>query len=131
MRDVFELAYRYVVPAFRGSLAKRLVEKGVSESKVATMLGLSRSAISRYVKAERGWIVKLANLEDAKRLIENLADEIVEENMDPTNVQERIIEATAYLMSRKLFCVFHKKIDPGIKVAECKICLTIFRSSDS
>lgn len=128
MKDVFELTYRYVVPSIRGMLTRELIKRGVLESRAAELLGLSRSAVSRYLNAERGSTIDMVQFKDVLRLIEKLAEDITYNEFDEYEVQEEITRIAAYFMSKKHFCKFHRKIDPKIDAARCRICPSVFRA---
>lgn len=126
MEDVFELAYRYVVPSVRRILAVKLVEKGMLKKEAAEILGLSRSAVSRYLNSERGMLIKITGFEDMSNLVENLAENIVQRKLDGYKVQEEVAKITAYFMSKKYFCTTHKKMNPRMDIARCVICSNVF-----
>ncbi|MBO3757538.1 MAG: transcriptional regulator [Thermoproteota archaeon] len=128
MKDVFELTYRYVIPSIRGLLARELIRKGILESEAAEVLGLSRSAISRYLKAERGSAIRVAQFKDVLQLIEELAEDITYNKLGEYEVQEEINKIASYFMSKKYFCKFHSKIEPKIDTTRCRICPTVFSS---
>lgn len=126
MEDVFELTYRYVVPSVRRALAGKLVEKGMFRREAAELLGLSRSAVSRYLNSERGVLIKIAGLEDVMNLVEKLAESIIQGEIDEYRVQEEISKIATYFMSKKYFCRTHKKINPRMDIARCRICSRVF-----
>lgn len=126
MKDVFELAYRYVVPSIRSLLVQELIRKGMLEMEAAELLGLSRSAVSRYLKAERGSAIEIAQFEDILQPIRKLAEDITYKKLDEYEIQEEITKVAAYFMSKKYFCKFHKKIDSKIDITKCNICPTVF-----
>ncbi|MBO3753639.1 MAG: helix-turn-helix domain-containing protein [Candidatus Brockarchaeota archaeon] len=123
---MFELTYRYVVPSVRRALAGKLVEKGMLRREAAELLGLSRSAVSRYLNSERGVLIKIAGLEDVMNLVEKLAENIIQEEMDEYRVQEEIAKIATYFMSKKYFCGTHKKINPTMDIVRCRICSSVF-----
>ncbi|MEM2599699.1 MAG: transcriptional regulator [Thermoproteota archaeon] len=126
MEDVFELTYRYVVPSVRRVLAGKLVEKGMLRRKAAETLGLSRSAVSRYLNSERGMLITITGLKDMMNMIEKLAERITQEKIDEYMVQEEIAKIATYFMSKKYFCTTHKKINPKIDIVRCRICSKVF-----
>jgi len=128
LKDVFELAYRYVVPSVRSVLTRELIKRGMLERKAAELLGLSCSAVSRYSNAERGSTINVARFKDVLQLIEKLAEDMTHNELDEYEVQEEIARIAAYFMSKKYFCKFHSKIDSKIDIARCKICPTVFVS---
>ncbi len=126
MEDVFELAYRYVVPSIRNALARELVKKGMSRKNTAKLLNLSRSAVSRYLDDERGVFVKTTRFKDVQHMVRKLADDIVRTGMDEYTVQEEVSRIATYFLSRKYFCAKHKEINPNIDIARCRICKNVF-----
>ncbi|MEM4497384.1 MAG: transcriptional regulator [Nitrososphaerota archaeon] len=126
MRDLFELVARYLVPSVRRHLARELVKMGMMEAEAARKLGLSRSAITRYIRSERGAGMKLARFSDVTRMIEDLAAKIFMGELDEDKIHEKIIEITSYILSMKYFCTYHKKLDPRIDASRCNVCPTIF-----
>ncbi|MGB9717703.1 MAG: transcriptional regulator [Thermoproteota archaeon] len=128
MEDAFELAYRYVVPSVRRTLATKLVKKGMLRKEAAEILELSRSAVSRYLNSERGMLIKTNEFKDVMNLVEKLADRIIREKPSDYIVQEETAKIVAYFMSRKYFCKTHKKMNPGIDIAKCRICERVFNA---
>ncbi|MCX8183431.1 MAG: transcriptional regulator [Crenarchaeota archaeon] len=126
MEDVFELTYRYVVPSVRRVLAGKLVEKGMFRKKAAEILGLSRSAVSRYLNSERGTLIKITEFKDVMRLVEKVAESIIQEKINEYKVQEEIAKIATYFMSKKYFCGTHKKINPKVDTVKCRICSKVF-----
>ncbi|MBO3769892.1 MAG: helix-turn-helix domain-containing protein [Thermoproteota archaeon] len=126
MEDVFELTYRYVVPSVRRTLASKLVEKGMYEKEAAEILGLSRSAISRYLNSERGVLVKMTDFLDVTNLIESLAEKIIRGKIRGYRIQEEIDKIASYFMSKKYFCSMHEKINPTVDIVKCRICSKVF-----
>jgi len=129
LEDVFELAYRYVVPSIRNALVRKLVEKGVPRNSVASLLNLSRSAVSRYMNNERGMFLEVVRFKDVRNMIETFADEMIQRRNDEYMAQERISMIAAYFLSRKYFCVEHKKLNPKIDIVKCKVCKNVFSIS--
>jgi predicted transcriptional regulator len=129
MKDVFELATRYIVPSIRRHLARELVMRGMVRADAARILGLSRSAITRYIKSERGAGIRLTKFSDVTYMIEELATKIMASELDENQIQERIAEITAYILSKKYFCSYHKRLDPSIDIMRCNLCPTIFIST--
>ncbi|MFQ5815481.1 MAG: transcriptional regulator [Candidatus Hydrothermarchaeaceae archaeon] len=75
MKSPCELVVWYVLPSIKSDLTKELINRGMSQKDVASMLGLTEAAVSQYVKGKRGGKIQLE--EGAKDAIGKLADEIV------------------------------------------------------
>ena len=125
MKSPFEIAYRYLLPSIRRTLALKLWEQGYSERSIAEMLGVSVPAVSRYIRARRGAIL------DVESLIGDAIDEALAELLeggDSYKVEVLVHRLSALILSTRKFCPYHKLIDPSVDPAKCNICSTIFAS---
>ena len=126
MRTVFEIAYRYLTPAIRRELVRRLLEKSFMEVEVSRMLRISHSLVSRYVSGERGSAIDLSRYRDVMDRIEILAERIARGEANYYRIYEEIERITLYTLSKKYLCNIHKAIDPHIDPANCNICPNLF-----
>ena len=127
VKDVFEIGYRYLMPFLRATLVRMLVERGLSEVKIASILVMTQSAVSRYANMKRGSVVDLSNKRDVMDRIQSLANRIVEEGLDPFTIQMELTKIALYSLARGYICEFHEKIDPRIDPDKCSVCKTLFR----
>jgi hypothetical protein len=68
-----EVAVRSVVPAVRALMATELVEKhSLKQDEVAEILGISQSAVNRYVARTRGHIIRIRELKEIEPLINKM-----------------------------------------------------------
>ncbi|MCD6348680.1 MAG: transcriptional regulator [Candidatus Korarchaeota archaeon] len=127
MKDVFEIGYRYLMPFLRGSLVRKLIEKGLNEVEIASILVMTQSAISRYANLKRGGVVDLSHRPDVTNKIEKLAKEIVNGGLNPYEIQIELLRIALYSLARGYVCEFHNVIDPRINPKECGICKKLFK----
>ena len=81
IRTPCEIIMWDIVPAIRKELAHVLVKDyGLSQKKVASMLGVSEAAVSQYMKKKRGKRIKL-NTGDRKKIRE-IAKHIMEKQTE-------------------------------------------------
>ncbi len=90
MRFVEELVVDEFLPTFRSQLAEALRERGLTQSEVADLLGISQSAVSKYVHGEVDRNDRLATEDRVTDLVERLADGLADGNMTTT---EALVEA--------------------------------------
>ncbi|MEF8781903.1 MAG: thiamine-phosphate synthase family protein [Haloarculaceae archaeon] len=90
MRFVEEIVVDDFLPTFRSLLAEALRERGLTQDEVAELLGLSQSAVSKYVHGEIERNDRLIESDRVRELVEQLADGLVEGDMTPT---EALVEA--------------------------------------
>jgi len=127
VKDVFEIGYRYLMPFLRATLVRMLAERGLNEVKIASILVMTQSAVSRYANMKRGSVVDLSDRKDVMEKIRSLADRIVEEGLDPFTIQLELTKIALYSLAKGYVCEFHEKIDPRIDPEKCNVCKTLFR----
>lgn len=74
-----ELSVKYVLPAIRFIMAKKLIEEhGFTQTTVARALGTTQAAISHYMRSKRGWrwAERLMSIEEVKSLVEKSIEKI-------------------------------------------------------
>ncbi len=74
MRFIEEIVVEEFLPTFRTMLAGELRDRGLTQSEVADLLGISQSAVSKYAHGEVDTNDEIANDERFLDLVERLAD---------------------------------------------------------
>jgi predicted fused transcriptional regulator/phosphomethylpyrimidine kinase/predicted transcriptional regulator len=90
MRFVEELVVEEFLPTFRSLLAEQLRERGLTQSEVADLLGISQSAVSKYVHGDVERNPRLVESERLQDLVDRLAEGLADGSMTPT---EALVEA--------------------------------------
>lgn len=121
MKPPCEIVSRYVLPAIRALIARRLIEQyGYTQLDTAKILGMTQSAMSRYIALERGGKIKVTK--KINKLINDIAKNIVKGNLS----QEKLIKKLCYtcetFKKSGEFCKIHREFSPTIPKT-CKICL--------
>ncbi len=130
MKTPYELAYRYVIPYIQRKLVLALKARGLSNTEIAKKLGITPSAVTRYLKGERGTEIDLSMHKDVEEMIEALSGAVVGGRLSKYDVMTAIAAATAYILSRKYLCAYHARIDEGLDPAKCWVCTQVFSNSD-
>jgi predicted transcriptional regulator len=125
MKSVYEIVYRYVLPAIKRRLAEELQILGYTEKEVAKLLKVSQPLISRYNKGERGSAIDIAQFKDLDAQIKQLAKEVNQNNLSTIQIYSGLHKLAAYFMAKRYGCALHEKLD-GIDPTECSVCPTIF-----
>lgn len=112
-----ELEVWYVIPALRKAFAELMLKKGLKQKEIAEKLDLAKSAVSQYLKSQRGTDLKF----DKKMLkrIEKSVGNILE---NKSTVKEEIIQLCNIIKKEGTLCCFHKLKDKNLK--KCEVCLT-------
>jgi len=104
-----EVGVKTVLPAVKAIMARSIVEKhGLNEKQTANLLGLSQSAVSRYVGRERVNQLSLDNSNEVLTLIDRMVLNLLKQ---PNNKAEIL----------KLFCQTCQAIrEQGLMCSRCQ-----------
>jgi len=90
VRFVEEVVVETVLPTVRSMLAEALRERGHTQRDIATMLGISQSAVSKYVHGDIERNERVQNDPRVRELVERLADGLTSGTLRPV---EALVEA--------------------------------------
>jgi uncharacterized protein len=95
-----------VLPAVKAIMARSIVEKhGYNEKQTADLLGLSQSAVSRYVGRERGHnLVTIENTADVLSLIDEMVVSLIKEPQNKAKVLELFCRTCTTIREKGLMC---------------------------
>ncbi len=111
-----EIEVWYILPALRRGLSEELYKRGIKKQKIASLLGLTKSAVSQYLSGKRA----VFELYGIKSQIKKAADNIIKGKCPTYELQKLIL----YARRKGLLCRIHKKVDKVGK--NCKICFELF-----
>jgi hypothetical protein len=119
-----EIAVKSVIPAVRALMAKELVEKrSLKQDEVAEILGVSQSAVSKYTRKVRGYVIKLDNLEEIQPLIDEMIDLLISGTYQREAFLKCFCQTCMLIRKTSIMCQFCQKADEKIKIEECGFCL--------
>jgi hypothetical protein len=120
-----EIAVKSVIPAVKALLAKELVEKrGLKQDEVAEILGMSQSAVSKYTRKVRGYVIKINGVDEIEPLIDKMIGVLISETPQREEFLRFFCQTCMTIRKKGLMCQFCQKTDPKIKVEECSFCIT-------
>jgi hypothetical protein len=90
MKFVEEIVVEEFLPTFRSMLAEALRERGLTQNEVADLLGISQSAVSKYVHGEVGHNQRVLESDRVRELVGRLADGLADGDTTST---EALVEA--------------------------------------
>ena len=94
MKFIEEVVVEEFLPTFRSMLAGELRERGLTQSEVAALLGISQSAVSKYAHGEVDVNDEIAADERVRELIDRLADGLTSGDMSQV---QALVEAEVLL----------------------------------
>ncbi len=129
--NAFEVASRYVYPSLRRRLVEILYRNHkLRQTEIANLLYITQSAVSRYLKMDRGALIDVESFGDIDMELKMLADEIIRKQPDEYNLHSRLIEISLKMLGKGYVCSFHLHIDPEIDPKNCHVCLDLFGEGD-
>ncbi|MDW8045488.1 MAG: helix-turn-helix domain-containing protein [Nitrososphaerota archaeon] len=124
MKTTCELVSTLILPTIRAWIAKEAIEKfGMKQKDVAEYLGITKAAVSQYMKKKRGNL-KLTEVERERitPLIDNLVKKIASNETSEFELMKALCKICYYLRISLTLCRLHIAMEPGLKKVECKIC---------
>ena len=119
-----EIAVKSVVPAIKATLATELVQTyGFKQGRVAEILGISQSAVSKYTRQVRGYLIEIGDMIEIKPLITDMIELLVNGNPKRTEFLGLFCQTCKAIREKGLMCQFCQKMDPMIKTEVCNFCL--------
>jgi predicted transcriptional regulator len=119
-----EIAVKSVIPAVKAMLARELVEKrSLKQDEVAEILGISQSAVSKYNRKARGYVIRADGLEEIEPLVGKMINVLVDETSERGTFLRFFCQTCVAIRKAKLMCPFCQKTDPTPEVKECSFCL--------
>jgi uncharacterized protein len=119
-----EIGVKTVIPAVKAIMARSIVEKhGLNEKQTADILGLSQSAVSRYISRERGNLLNIETTAEIISLIEQMVTHLMKEPNNKTKILNLFCQTCTAIRKKGLMCDHCKKEMPKEWVENCFFCL--------
>ena len=123
MRLPEETVVESFLPTFRHMLARELAAIGLRESRIASMMGLSQAAISKYRLGKTKTVRAFMEDHATQKAVRELAAGLAEERISQLEAMSMVIELIRRLETRRLLCKMHEGEFPAIADMGCNICL--------
>ncbi|MEM2081713.1 MAG: hypothetical protein QW744_05535 [Candidatus Bathyarchaeia archaeon] len=121
-----EIGVKTVLPAIKALIARNFVEKhGMKEQQVATILGLSQSAISRYTTKNRGNIIQIENVPEVQALIDQMVNTLLHEKARQSEILKLFCRLCKIIREKGLMCEPCQKKTPHPSAEICAFCRSI------
>lgn len=117
------------VPTWRSLLVKRLTERGLSQTEIASLLGVSQSAVSKHLLGRLGGDERLAREPRLLATVERVAEGLHARTMSPF---QALLEAEALVRAfedRGPICRIHEEEMPSLQGLGCDICIRVSGSA--
>ncbi|MGC8606378.1 MAG: thiamine-phosphate synthase family protein [Vulcanisaeta sp.] len=119
-----EFVSENVLPIIRSLVAKKLLENGYSQLKVAKILGITQPAVNRYVSKDYGELISRAeslgiNKDWVTRIVNNIVELIL--NNKEYEALEYLTNMIVMELGSLRLCDAHRKLVPSLPTI-CNVC---------
>ncbi|WP_135826489.1 thiamine-phosphate synthase family protein [Halorussus ruber] len=108
MRFAEEIVVEEFLPTVRSMLAEELRSRGLTQSEVADLLGISQSAVSKYANGEVERNDRFLEDERVRNLVARISEGLAEETMSPVEALIEIEILVRQLEDRDLIAEIHE-----------------------
>src|SRR5262249_18915261 len=132
MHPPCEMMVEKFLPVMRAMVARRLGAEGLSQSRVAAMLGVTQASVSLYLqeKQMRSMSGSLSELglshEEAERFASLLSEDL---KRNPVYAVSTLYSIWSGLLGRGALCTAHRGEHPSL--AECEMCMRTFGANQN
>jgi predicted transcriptional regulator len=123
LQTPYEVAAKSVIPAIRGMISRKLIERNFTQARVASTLGITQPAVSKYISEKRGKAIDLDEKDDVREMIEQIAEAIEKRNLNHLQVAMTIKQVCDYIMQSGYMCSLHYDVEPETKAMSCTMCM--------
>jgi hypothetical protein len=105
-------------------MARQIVEKhGLNEQEAAKVLGLSQSAVSRYISKERGNLLAIDGSTEISTLIDQMVTFLIKEPNKKAEILNLFCQTCSAIRKKGLMCPHCQKEMPKEWAEKCLFCL--------
>lgn len=117
------MGVKTVLPAVKAIMARSIIEKHkLNEKQTADLLGLSQSAVSRYVTKDRGNILEIENVEEIQTLIDQMVTFLIEEPNKKMEILNLFCQTCQTIREKGLMCQLCQKDMQKEWAQSCSFC---------
>jgi len=118
-----EIAVKSVIPAVRAYVAKELTQTyRMKQNDVAKLLGITQTAVSKYVGNVRGQAIRLDQTKELRKMMNDIASAIADEEISGPQLIVRFCEVCTTARRHRLMCGLCKHSDITLDIDSCDVC---------
>ena len=118
-----EVGVKTILPAVKAIMARSIVEKhGLNEKQTADLLGLSQSAVSRYVGRGRGNLLNIEGTPEVLALIDQMVNHLIKAPDNKTEMLKLFCQTCTTIREKGLMCPTCQKQMPREWAEKCFFC---------
>jgi uncharacterized protein len=121
-----EVAVKSVIPAIRAYIAKQLIQTyDMKQTDVAGLLGITQTAVSKYVGNVRGQALKIDQEDEIQNMMNKIASRIADKKTSGSQLMTEFCAVCIEVRRNGQMCELCKRSDPEIRRISCNLCMDI------
>jgi len=118
-----EVAVKSLVPALRSAIAKELSQTyGLKQKDVANLIGVTQTAVSKYLRYVRGTTIKIDEIEEVKPMLKEIVVSLFERSISRYELVAKFCILCKIIRRKGLMCNLCKMSNPSIDIQQCYVC---------
>ena len=118
-----EIAVKSVIPAIRAYVAKELTQTyKMKQNDVARLLGITQTAISKYVRDVRGRVIRIDQTEEIRNMMNQIASQAANKKIAGPQLTLKFCGVCKIVRQNGIMCELCKRSDPILDVNLCNVC---------
>ena len=125
-----DLVARYVAPHLRALVAAELAARGMGQTRIARLLGVTQPMVAKYLRAGREAAIRGLRSSGVDPEEAEAVARVLAEALARGRVQDYVRISASYeaqLLARGVLCPLHRRLVGGLP-ADCRVCETLFTS---
>lgn len=113
-----------VIPAIRAYIAKQLIQTyGMRQVAVAELLGITQTAVSKYVGNVRGQALKIDREDEIQVMMNKVASRIANKKTSGPQLMLEFCAVCKAVRRSGQMCELCGRFDPEIRNVSCDVCM--------
>ena len=119
-----EVAVKSVIPAIRAYVAKQLIQTyNMRQTDVAELLGITQTAVSKYVGNVRGQALKIDREDEIQSMMNKIASRIADKKTSRPQLTLEFCTVCRAVRRNGQMCELCRRSDPEIRRVSCDVCM--------
>lgn len=118
-----EVAVKSLIPAIRSAIAKELIKTyRLKQIEAANLLGITQTAVSKYMTNTRGTTINLDDIKDIDDLVTEIASNLVNNNLPSCDLSKKVCLVCKIIRKKRLMCKLCVRSKSTLQTQHCNIC---------
>lgn len=118
-----EIAVKSLIPSIRAYIAKELTQTHeMKQEDAAKLLGITQTAISKYVRDVRGQVIKVHQTPEIREMMYEIASRVADQKISGPELTLEFCAVCKTVRRNGLMCDLCKRYDPRLDARLCNVC---------